>query len=464
MLMPTTEFAPVPLTSASGNGESTAPRSSSSASTSARLLPYAHPPATSSDVLEVLGVLLLVPRVVAAIATVLIAALMCSVAAVGLPTPPPAPLMPPPLGGWRRLVVKCAIGYGARILLFCLGFVRIRVKGEPLAPRTKAAAIVSNHQTFLDVCLWAYLAEAPVSVSAKENLGIPVMAGIMKAAQCVFVDRDDPNSAANATKQLTAVLTNDGFPKIVVYPEGNTSNGKQLTQFKLGAFLPLMPVQPAVITYHTFGKRVNASWVEPLGMPITVVALRLLCQPFHTMDVQLLPVVYPPTTAGSNVSTTDAAREFAALVRDKMASASNLPTTEHNYTDTSLMLRAARRGVHDPSVFCVEAGKVRTELGPRVGSHAGLVAAAKAFIDANGGEPLDADSLWSSLSSCEAGSGSGETTPLLDASDKSWGWWGGTRGLERVGLSSPEVALRAFDQTHDGKVTFREFLHGVASL
>ncbi len=43
---------------------------------------FAHPPATSSDVLEVLGVLLLVPRVVAAIATVLIAALMCSVAAV----------------------------------------------------------------------------------------------------------------------------------------------------------------------------------------------------------------------------------------------------------------------------------------------------------------------------------------------------------------------------------------------
>lgn len=420
--------------------------------------PFAHPRPTKeaqadavSALEECVCALTLLPvRLAVLITTVVTAAAVCALCAMGLPDVPPGQT-PPPTKGWRRFLVKTAIGLGARVVLFCLGFHTIRVRGAPLAPRKKAPCLVSNHQTFLDVCLWAYLLEAPVSVSAAENASLPVMGGIMRAAQCVFVDRDSKKSGGTATQQLTAVLTNDDFPRVAVYPEGNTSNGEQLTEFKLGAFLPMKPVQPAVITYATWRNRVNASWVEPLGTPIHVVALRLLSQPLQRLDVLLLPPMAPPK--GAEPGDVEAARAFARRVRNAMADAAGLPTTEHNYTDTSLMLRAARAGAPDPAAFCIEAGRARDVLGPRAGGHQGLVAIAKKFLKANKGAPLDASALWDVLASpADAGDG--------DA----WGWWGGADGLAAAGLSSPADALRAFDQTLSGAVSFRELVHGVAAL
>lgn len=52
----------------------------------------------------------------------------------------------------------------------------------------------------------------------------------------------------------------------------------------MGPFQPGVPVQPIVISYAR-NKRMDPCWVEPAGLPIHIVALRLLLQ-FHTyMDV-----------------------------------------------------------------------------------------------------------------------------------------------------------------------------------
>ena len=48
---------------------------------------------------------------------------------------------------------------------------------------------------------------------------------------------------------------------------------------QLGPFQPGVPVQPMIISYAR-NKRLDPCWVEPLGLPMPVVALRLLLQ-FH---------------------------------------------------------------------------------------------------------------------------------------------------------------------------------------
>ena len=99
-----------------------------------------------------------------------------------------------------------------------------------------------------------------------------------------------------------AIARDDRWPRIVVYPEGNTCNGRQICGFKarrarclffvpwpcpltcrrslqLGPFQPGMPVQPMVISYAR-NKRLDPCWVEPAGLPVHIVAARLLLQ-FH---------------------------------------------------------------------------------------------------------------------------------------------------------------------------------------
>jgi 1-acyl-sn-glycerol-3-phosphate acyltransferase len=97
-----------------------------------------------------------------------------------------------------------------------------------------------------------------------------------------------------------AIARDNRWPCIVVYPEGNTCNGRQICGFKaravdlpsplslglrqplprqLGPFQPGLPVQPMVISYAR-NKRMDPCWVEPAGLPVHVVAGRLLLQ-FH---------------------------------------------------------------------------------------------------------------------------------------------------------------------------------------
>lgn len=41
----------------------------------------------------------------------------------------------------------------------------------------------------------------------------------------------------------------DTFPRMLLFPEGTTTNGKVLISFQLGAFIPGHPIQPVIVRY-----------------------------------------------------------------------------------------------------------------------------------------------------------------------------------------------------------------------
>lgn len=41
----------------------------------------------------------------------------------------------------------------------------------------------------------------------------------------------------------------DRFPRVLLFPEGTTTNGKFLISFQLGAFIPAYPIQPVIVRY-----------------------------------------------------------------------------------------------------------------------------------------------------------------------------------------------------------------------
>lgn len=43
--------------------------------------------------------------------------------------------------------------------------------------------------------------------------------------------------------------SSDRFPRVLLFPEGTTTNGRVVISFQLGAFIPGFPIQPVIVRY-----------------------------------------------------------------------------------------------------------------------------------------------------------------------------------------------------------------------
>lgn len=317
-----------------------------------------------------------------------------------------------------------------RINLFAAGFHSIRITGK-LAPRAEAPIVVCNHQSFPDI--WFFLWQClPVGVSAMENLRFPVMGDLQASQQTIFVDREDRDSGAKAARLIDAIARDARWPRLVIYPEGNTNNGRQLCAFKMGPFQPGLPVQPLVIDYgaRRAGRALDPCWVEPLGMPVHILALRLMLQWRNKMSAHWLPVMTPSEAERAQPAL------FAARVQAAMAEHAGIPVTEFSFTDTRLLF-AARKLRLPPATALLEADKAARLWSV---SYADCREVLERFAAAGGpgATQLDAPGLLSALALRMDGAGAALGARLL-------------------------ATLRQGEAAEEG-VTYRELVAGLAPL
>ena len=293
-----------------------------------------------------------------------------------------------PLAPWRVFVTAPVRLFVARALAFLLGFHRIEMVGQP-APRAVAPIVVANHISLVEpVVLMALTGGMPVS--AAENRGIPLVGPSLVATQAIFVNRDRSavphggggGGAAAAGKEATPTSAalpaappheaaaaaaadsedapfelpppppppgadinakiayrarNDDFPRLLIFPEGTTTNGSALLAFRSGAFRPGVPVQPVVVAYPRAAGSVDPAWVSdgPGGLAIAAALWR---QPSSRISVRFLPVYYPSAAEQAD------AELYASNVQRAMAAALGVPTTQYTYEDIQLTLEAIKAG------------------------------------------------------------------------------------------------------------------------
>ena len=78
---------------------------------------------------------------------------------------------------------------------------------------------------------------------------LPLVGNIVRAFDPILIDRKSSVGRKKALDQIAARPVNINFPKLLIFPEGTTSRGDNLTQFKRGAFTSGLPVQPVVLKY-----------------------------------------------------------------------------------------------------------------------------------------------------------------------------------------------------------------------
>lgn len=135
----------------------------------------------------------------------------------------------------------------ARSIVFLIGM-PLRAEVAPEAASTRAAILMSNHESILDIL--ALLAAIPQDVRflAKRSLfHIPVLGWSMALGGFIPVDRDRTDGAREVLEALEARLK--GGVSVLIFPEGTRSRDGSLQPFKKSGFLlalrtgmPILPV------------------------------------------------------------------------------------------------------------------------------------------------------------------------------------------------------------------------------
>ncbi|SNS36767.1 lyso-ornithine lipid acyltransferase [Granulicella rosea] len=111
-------------------------------------------------------------------------------------------------------------------------------------------ALISNHLGYVDIVLYAGLHPC-VFCSKAEIAKWPVLGWMAKMSGTVFVERGAGGSAQKAKEGMKAAV-DTGLP-ITFFPEGTTTNGKELLPFKSGLLYQVLaadaPVTAAFVTY-----------------------------------------------------------------------------------------------------------------------------------------------------------------------------------------------------------------------
>lgn len=222
------------------------------------------------------------------------------------------------LDGDRRARRERVAQAWSRRLLAIFGL-RLRVEGAPLRG---AHMTVANHVSWLDIPVLS--AQEPTRfVSKSEVREWPVAGWLARAAGTFFLRRGRGGSAP-LLERLVPHLRSNG--SVVVFPEGTTTDGRQVLPFHPRLFEAALeagvPVQ--AVTLH-YGLSRDGDNIAPfIGADALVPHLmRLLREPTLTVRVLYGPPIYP---AGSREKLAQEAETFvrAALPPPAMSGRARL--------------------------------------------------------------------------------------------------------------------------------------------
>ncbi|XP_021280031.1 lysophospholipid acyltransferase LPEAT2 [Herrania umbratica] len=251
-----------------------------------------------------------------------------------------------PMPKWRSRIMWVT-RVCARFILFSFGYQWIRRKGRP-APREVAPIVVSNHVSYIEPIFYFYEL-FPTIVASESHDSIPFVGTIIRAMQVIYVNRFSQASRKNAVNEIKRRASCDTFPRLLLFPEGTTTNGKVLISFQLGAFIPGHPIQPVIVHYPHV--HFDQSW----GLiSLAKLMLRMFTQFHNFMEVEYLPTIMPPDHQKQN------AVLFAERTGQAMASALNIVQTSHSYGDLMLLMKAAQLQQEKPWSYMVEMARIES--------------------------------------------------------------------------------------------------------
>ncbi|KAL6572691.1 Lysophospholipid acyltransferase lpeat1 [Orobanche minor] len=256
------------------------------------------------------------------------------------------------MGGWRRAVIMQSGRFLSRVLLFVFGFYWIaeisrgngdarQLHNDETASRNQSedlerpGTIISNHVSYIDI-LYHMSTSFPSFVAKRSVAKLPLVGLIRRELK----SSDFKGVSGVVNERIREAHQNMSAPKMMLFPEGTTTNGDYLLPFKTGAFLAKAPVLPVILRYPY--QRFSPAWDSISGARHVVL---LLSQFVNYIEVTRLPVYNPSEQEKEDP------RLYAENVRNLMAREGNLILSGIGLAEKRVYHAALNGNIRLPSVL-----------------------------------------------------------------------------------------------------------------
>ena len=148
-------------------------------------------------------------------------------------------------------------------LLIWLLSIKIDFEGE-IDKSNNSNLYISNHLSYLDIPILG--STFPLRFVAKSEVKVwPLFGFLAKLGGTIFINRNRSDSLNQKNKILKSLSHND---KILIFPEGTTSDGNRVLDFKSSSFSALEDqkffIQPIVLVYSDLNGIPINRWLRPV--------------------------------------------------------------------------------------------------------------------------------------------------------------------------------------------------------
>ena len=160
----------------------------------------------------------------------------------------------------KRAAAIQVMSFFSQIILKLLG-VRVQVKHrDRLRKKRGVCLIVANHLSYIDVLILSSLVPA-VFVTSVELKHTAVIGALARLSGSLFVERRKPSGLKREIEEIVFVL-GQGLP-VALFPEGTTSNGDRVHQFKNSLFDAAVATRADILPLCLRYTRVNDQLLTP---------------------------------------------------------------------------------------------------------------------------------------------------------------------------------------------------------
>ena len=226
-----------------------------------------------------------------------------------------------PASGFRRVLQDFNYCIARFIVRICFGFISPKISGDLLPQEAAPVLVVAPHTSIFDFWVVCWLGSA--AMVREENRHTLFLGTIFMFQQMVFVRRNSKTSRREALSTFSRRTESKDWGRLVIFPEGTTSNGSSLLPFKQGEFLPgVHLIHPVLLRYPD---RVDCTtWTLGNGgiMGSAMVFVRAMATLYNRAEVEVMPAVRP---AGDPL-------RFGEIVRWAMGEKMGLPLYDGDLT------------------------------------------------------------------------------------------------------------------------------------
>ncbi|HEY6010441.1 MAG TPA: lysophospholipid acyltransferase family protein [Nitrospirota bacterium] len=227
-------------------------------------------------------------------------------------------LLPVDRKGKRAAAIKTA-SFFSRIMLGVLG-IRVHARqGSRFQKTSGPRLLVANHVSYIDVLALASLSPA-VFITSVELKHSALLGPLARLSGSIFVERRSPSGLKREINEIARVL-GQGL-SVVLFPEGTTSNGDSVRQFKNSLFDSAIAARAEIQPLHLRYTRVNGQRLTTHnrdrvfyygGAEFLKHFAHLLT--LRSIDLEILPLKPIPVKAG------DSRKDLAAAAHQAISTA-----------------------------------------------------------------------------------------------------------------------------------------------